>query len=137
MKTALGREQTGAARRRPRKLDGGLHSFAAATPEKHFVQPAASEITESARQFAGQFWHMALQHRWTASLHFLFQCSNYVGMVVPDVVDAVAGKVIENAAAVSGKKFASEAPFILHIHLKQIEKCGPPGINVIRVVRVC
>src|SRR5713226_11333 len=78
---------------------------------------------------------MALQHGGTAAIHFLFQRLNYVRMVVTDIVNAVAGEVIENTPPIGGKKLRSKAPVILHIHLQQVEECRPPGIDVSCIVR--
>src|ERR1700676_55127 len=106
-------QQTRPTRSRPREFDCGLHSLAAATAEEHFAQLTARKVAKPARKLPGEFRHMTLQHGWTATVHFLFQHLDYIGMIVTDVVNAVAGEIVENASSVSGEELGSKAPIIL------------------------
>jgi hypothetical protein len=56
-------------------------------------------------------------------------------MVVPGIVDAVAGERIQNAAAVLGEQLAPKASFILDIHAEQIKQCHPLRVDVFPVLR--
>src|SRR5258708_35544398 len=53
-------------------------------------------------------------HRRAARVHLVLQRLNHVWMVVPDIVHAVAGQKIQNAAAVFSEQLAAKASFILH-----------------------
>src|ERR1700674_3044921 len=134
MKAVLCAEQASPTCGCARKFNGLLHAFATAAPEVHLAQLAASNVAKSAGQLASEFRYVALQHGRTATVHFVFQGLYYIGMVVADVMDAVAGEVIENTPSVSGEKLRAKAPLILHVHLQEIEQCGPPRIDISCVV---
>ena len=51
-------------------------------------------------------------------------------MVVSDVVDAIPGEVVENAAAVGSKELTADAALVVDIHLQQIEQVNPLRIYV-------
>src|ERR1700747_2153582 len=113
MKTVLGVENPGAAAVSPRKLNRRFYTFAAAAPEVNFFQPPAGQLAQTAGELPGNFRHVALQHCRAALVHFVFQRLNHVRMVVPDIVDAVAGQKIQNATTVLGVKLATKESIIL------------------------
>ena len=51
-------------------------------------------------------------------------------MVVPSVVDAIAGVEVENDAPVSGMKLRTLAAFIGDIHLQNVEQAHPLRVDV-------
>jgi len=63
---------------------------------------------------------VALQHRRTATVHFIFQSLDNVRVVVSNVMNAVSGEIIENTPAVRGEELSSKAAVILHVHLQNV-----------------
>src|SRR6202051_2426928 len=122
MKTILCAQEAPSSRRGASKFNSGLYPFAAAAPEEHLAQFASSKIAKPAGKVTGQLRYVALQHRRTATVHFIFQCLNNVRMVVSNIVNTVSGEVIENTPAVRSEKLGSKAPVILHIHLQNIKE---------------
>ena len=100
MKGPVGIEQTGSPSMCTRKLDGSLNAFAARAGKKYFGQSASGALAKTLRQFACQFWNVALQHNCATLLQFIDDGRQYVGMIVADIVDAIPGKKIENESAV-------------------------------------
>src|SRR3979411_2017922 len=118
METAFRINNTGAAGGGSRKLDGRLHALAATAAKADFFQAPASQLTQAPRQVAGDLRHMALQHRRTTPIHFVFQRLNDIGMVVPGVMNAVAGQKVEDAAAGFGEPSDPE-PTLVRAALSQ------------------
>src|ERR1700681_250481 len=113
MKTAFRINNSSAASGGSRKLDCRLHTLAAAAAEGNFFQFPARQLTQAPRQFAGDLRHMALQHRRTTPIHFVLQRLNDVWMVVPAVVNAVAGQEVQDATTVLREQLAAETALIL------------------------
>jgi beta-mannanase len=61
---------------------------------------ASGKLAKTLRQFACQFWNVALQHNGSALLQFIDDGRQYDWMVVANIVNAVTGKKIDNASAV-------------------------------------
>ena len=99
MEGALGVQETIAFGMRARKLDGGFHALTARTAEEYFLQIAAPQATKLRRKFAGEFRNMALQHRRAGAVQFVFQRRQNRKVIVPGVMNAVAGEEIEDTCA--------------------------------------
>ena len=56
-------------------------------------------------------------------------------MVVSDVVNAVSGEKIEDAPAIRGEKFRSEASFIRDVHFQDVQQRYPLRVHVIGIRR--
>ena len=120
VKTAIGEKQAGAVGVGARKLDCGLHAFAAGIGEVYALQPAAGELDQPLRQLRSAMRNVALQHGRTAGLQLILDGGDDGGMVVAGVVHAVAGEKIENAAPVGGEEFGGATAFVLHVHLQNV-----------------
>src|ERR1035437_8413846 len=57
-------------------------------------------------------------------------------MIVPGIVNAIAGEEIENAAAVHGEQFGGRAAFVLPVPLKNVEPLDPLRVDVIGIEAV-
>ena len=77
---------------------------------------------------------MALQHRRSTLVHFVFQRLNDVWMVVPRVVNAVVRQKVQNATAVFREQLAAQTAVILDVHAQQVQQSDPLRINVFMVV---
>ena len=133
MERALGIEQAVASGVRAREFDGGFHTFAAGTAEEHLFHSPARAPAQLVRQFAGQFGNMALQHGRTAPVQFILDRLHHRGMIVAQIVNAIAGKKIEDPAAVFGEKLGSFAARVARVHLENIQQTHPLGIHAIPV----
>jgi hypothetical protein len=102
---------------RPGKLDGCFHALASRRTEESLREAAAGAITQFLGQFPGKVCNMSLNHCRAASLQFILQRANDLGMVVANVVDAVTGEKVEDPPSVVGEQFSANAPFITHVHL--------------------
>jgi len=71
-----------------------LSQFTKWRPYEHRV------LAQARGQQAGQFLHVALQHRGAAAVEFILERLDNAGMVVAGVVDTVAGQEIDDAPAV-------------------------------------
>src|SRR5665213_215919 len=91
---AFGIQQTAAARVCSSKLDGGFDAFAAGAAEKRLLHASARAPAELVGQFARELGNVALQHRGTAPVQLVFDRVHHGGMVVPEVMNAIAGKKI-------------------------------------------
>src|SRR5215469_3665699 len=77
-----------------RKFDYSFNALAARTAKERLRQSSTREHAETLSQFPGQFRNVTLQHRRTVSVQFPLERSCDARMVVPDVMNTVAG--IEN-----------------------------------------
>ena len=66
-------------------------------------------------------------------LQFILNGLNHRGMIVPQVVNTIAGKKIEDPAAVVGEKLGSFAARVARVHLENIQQTRPLGIHAIPV----
>ncbi len=105
---------------RSRKLDHGLDTFAAGAAEDCAAQAPAGSLGQALCQIACQFGNVALQHRRPAQIEFILQCGYDLRMVVADVMNAIARKEIENAAAVRREQFHAGAPVVSHVHFQEV-----------------
>ena len=137
MKSALGMEQASAARVSARKFDGGLDALAAGTTEEDFGGASPGIQAEAGGQISGKLGHVALQHGWPAAIELILEGRDDGGVIVPGIVDRIAGEKIENAPAIAGIQFGPFATLVADVHLKEVEKPDPLGIYVIRVSRTC
>ena len=136
MKAAFRVEQAGAAGVGARELDRRLDAFAARVGEEDPLQSAAGARDEALRQFGGQLRDVALQHRGTGAVQLFLEGGDDRRMIVAGVVHAVAGKEIENPAAIGGEQLAPRAALVLHVHLQQVEQLDPLRIHVVGVEAV-
>lgn len=85
-------------------------------------------------QLTGQIRHVALEHGRSAPRQFRTQFFDYVGMIVPRIVNAVTGKEVKDDAAIRRVKFAAFAVRVFGFHLEQFEKPNPLRIDKIAVL---
>jgi hypothetical protein len=73
---------------------------------------------------------MALQHRWTVAVDLVLERGNHSGMIVADVVNAVAGNKIQDAPAVGGVELGANAAHVINVHSQHIKQPYPLRIHV-------
>jgi hypothetical protein len=73
---------------------------------------------------------VTLKHRWSVAIELVFKSARNARMVVPDVVNAVAGIEIQNAPTVIGEELRSDADRVVHIHPEHVEQPHPLRIDV-------
>jgi chemotaxis response regulator CheB len=56
-------------------------------------------------------------------------------MVVPGIVNTVAGQKVQDATAVFREQLATETALILDVHVQEVEQGDPLRVNVVVVVR--
>ncbi len=132
---AFGIEQAISAGARARKLDGSFHAFAARAAEEYLFQVAASQTAELRCEFAGELRNMALQHRGPGAVQFIFQRGQDRRMIVPGIVNAVAGEEVENACSFRGDEFDARAALVTYIHLENVQQFYPLWIDVLTIER--
>src|SRR5579872_961070 len=105
-----------ASARRACELDRRFNSFAAAAAEIDFTKSAARQCAQTLGKFSSDSRNMALEHRRTASVQFLFECLEDVWMVVTGVMNAISRKKVQDLPAVACKKLASPAELVVYVH---------------------
>ena len=58
---------------------------------------------------------------------------HHIGMIVPNIVDAISRKEVDDPAPLCGKQLRSHAPLVADIHLQQLEKPHPLRVYVLLV----
>lgn len=124
-------EQRGSAGEFPGELDGGFHALAAGAGEKDLAELATCEGAEAVRQGSGQVWNVALQHGRAATVEFVVKRLDDGGVIVADIVDAVAGEEVEDHVAGFGVEFGPLAANVPNIHLEQIQEPLPLGVYIV------
>ncbi len=79
---------------------------------------------------------MALQHRGSVAIEFLFEGAYDAGMIVSYVMHAVAGIEIENPSPIFSEQFGTEAARITHVHSEDVEQTHPLRIDALFVQRL-
>jgi hypothetical protein len=85
------------------QLNYRLHAFTSRAAKINFLKLAASRAAKFRGKFTRQFRNMALQHRWAAPIQFVMQGRYHAGMAMAKVVNAIAGKKIQNSSAIGRK----------------------------------
>ena len=116
-----------------REFDGCLDAFAAGAAEERLVDAAPGEPAKPRGEPPGQPGHVRLQHGGSALVEFVFQRGDDARVIMPGIVDAIAGVEIEDDAAVRGKKLGAFAAVIGDIHIENVEQLHPLGIDVLLV----
>jgi len=104
----LGVKQSGAAGMRARKLNRCFDSLTAGAAEKDPAKSSTSSFTETARQFSRQLGRLTLQHRGPSAVEFILDRRHDLGVIVPCIVDTIAGQKIQKPASVGGVKLRSQ-----------------------------
>src|SRR5438309_4896796 len=117
---------------RPRKLDRRLHSFASRRTKEGALQSSPSSLAKFFSKFSCQVGDVGLNHGRPAAPQFLLKRRNHVRMVVPDVVNAVSGKKIQNPSAVRHEEIRTYAELVPNVRLQQTDKPLPGRIYSLR-----
>jgi hypothetical protein len=133
---AVGVEQPGVAGEGARKLDGCFDAFTPGTREKDLPQTSAGAGAKFFSQLSRQFGNVALQHGGTASIQFVVERLYNRRVIVACVMDAVAGKEIENAPAIAREELGSDTAVVASIHLQDFEQPHPVRVDMICIERV-
>ncbi len=73
---------------------------------------------------------MALQHRRTVAVELVLERGNHSGMIVADVVNAVAGNEIQDAPPAGGVELGANAARVIDVHPQNIKQPYPLRIHV-------
>jgi hypothetical protein len=68
-------------------------------------------------------------------VEFVFERGDHTGMIMADIVDAIAGNEIQNPPPVGRMEFGADAARILDVHLQYIEQPHPLRVHVFFVER--
>ena len=118
VESAIVVKKANAAGLRASELDGRLDGLAAGTAKEGFAQIPTRAHAVSTGEFTRQFGDVALQHRVTASIDSSLNCGNNLRMIMPSVVDAIAGKEIDDAPA-TGEQLSARAAIIADVYPQQ------------------
>src|ERR1700728_3524496 len=103
MKSAIAGEQANAAGMGACKLDRCLDPFASRTRKEYFLKAATCQFAKPRSEFSSELWNIALEHHRAIPFKFLDESADNGWMVVPHIMDAIAGKKIGDPPSVVGK----------------------------------
>ena len=109
VKSAVAVEESFASGGGAGKFDSRFHTFTAGASEKGLFKLASGEEAKALGEISGEIGHVALQHRGSAAIEFGMKRFDHGGMVMADVVDAVARQEIEQHVAFRGVEFRAGA----------------------------
>src|SRR5579859_1781221 len=133
MEARLCREQTCATCRSTGEFDGGFDSFAATAAEENFGESTTGESAETFGKLASQVRNIALQHDGATFIKLVFDGTNDVRMIVAGVVNAIAGKKVNDTAAIRGEEFRTEAARVFDIQTEQVQQGDPLRVYIFGV----
>src|ERR1700687_4515631 len=112
------------------ELDYSFDSLASRTAKEGPGEPPAGAVAQPRGEFSRQFRDMALQHRRTVAVELVLERGNHSGMIVADVVNAVAGNEIQDAPPAGGVELSANAARVIDVHPQNIEQPHPLRIHV-------
>ena len=129
MEGAFERDESGTARRGPRKLDRAFHRFRAGVAKENGVQMRGRFLEQRFREQSRKQRAIHLHHIGQIEVEHVADRLFDRGMVAPDIEDAVAGEKIEVIAAIAiveVRPFGAcidlvEADDALHLHKRGVE----------------
>ncbi len=115
------------------ELDDGFDALAAGAAEEGLGEVRTGERGEALRKSAGGVGDVALQHGGAGGLQLANERIDDIGVIVPGVVDAVAGEKVEDDATVVGVELGAGAAAIVNIHTQKTEQTNPLRIDEVSI----
>ncbi len=120
----------------PGKLHGSLYAFTAGAAKENLRESASRTGAKLRRQLPGKIGNVTLNHRRPFPAQFVFERFDHRRVVVPRIVNTIAGQKIQNRATVVGLEPRSPASRVANIHPQYVQQPHPLRVHAIAVKRL-